>query len=133
QIIAITCDNASANTAMVNELEDLIPNFLGKKAHVRCFAHTANLTAKGILRPFEPRRGAANAESNGEERGNHANDDNLGLEELNAELRDLEENGDENRDNEEGFVAVLEEMTEEEREKWVRAVEPVKSMLYKVR
>ncbi|KAJ3751727.1 hypothetical protein EV361DRAFT_770309, partial [Lentinula raphanica] len=53
QIIAITCDNASANTAMVDELETLIPTFLGRKAHIRCFTHTVNLAAKGILRPFE--------------------------------------------------------------------------------
>ncbi|KAJ3725355.1 hypothetical protein C8R42DRAFT_542454, partial [Lentinula raphanica] len=46
---------------------------------------------------------------------------------------DLEEHGSEDRDNEEGFVAVLEEMTAEERENWVRDVEPVKSMLYKTR
>ncbi|KAJ3831285.1 hypothetical protein F5878DRAFT_520033, partial [Lentinula raphanica] len=32
-----------------------------------------------------------------------------------------------------GFVAVLDEMTEEERERWQREVEPVKSALYKTR
>ncbi|KAJ3756100.1 hypothetical protein EV360DRAFT_28184, partial [Lentinula raphanica] len=53
KIISVTCDNASANTAMVEELEYLLPNFQGKLSHVRCFAHTVNLTAKGVLRPFE--------------------------------------------------------------------------------
>ncbi|KAE9384408.1 hypothetical protein BT96DRAFT_765972, partial [Gymnopus androsaceus JB14] len=52
-IISITCDNASANTAMFEELVELLPNFPGKNAHVRCFSHTVNLTAKGVLRPFE--------------------------------------------------------------------------------
>ncbi|KAJ3816949.1 hypothetical protein F5880DRAFT_1446614, partial [Lentinula raphanica] len=52
-IIAITCDNASANSVMVDELELLLPKFLGRKAHIRCFAHTVNLAAKGILCPFE--------------------------------------------------------------------------------
>ncbi|KAJ3751748.1 hypothetical protein EV360DRAFT_13467, partial [Lentinula raphanica] len=52
-IIAVTCDNASANTAMLDELEEQLVGFLGKRAHVRCFAHTVNLTAKGVLRPFE--------------------------------------------------------------------------------
>ncbi|KAJ3833109.1 hypothetical protein F5878DRAFT_547126, partial [Lentinula raphanica] len=46
QIIAITCDNASANTAMVDELETLIPTFLGRKAHIRCFTHTTSGTLK---------------------------------------------------------------------------------------
>ncbi|KAJ3765326.1 hypothetical protein FB446DRAFT_628334, partial [Lentinula raphanica] len=33
----------------------------------------------------------------------------------------------------EGFVAVLDEMTAEEREEWHRDVEPIKSALYKTR
>ncbi|KAJ3816596.1 hypothetical protein F5880DRAFT_1455608, partial [Lentinula raphanica] len=53
QIISVTCDNASANTAMIDKLEILLPEFMGKLSHVRCFAHTVNLTAKGVLRPFE--------------------------------------------------------------------------------
>ncbi|KAJ3754844.1 hypothetical protein EV360DRAFT_30283, partial [Lentinula raphanica] len=52
-ILSITCDNTSANTAMVDELSSLLPNFSGKNSHVRCFAHTLNLTAKGVLWPFE--------------------------------------------------------------------------------
>ncbi|KAE9383908.1 hypothetical protein BT96DRAFT_771023, partial [Gymnopus androsaceus JB14] len=52
-IISITCDNASANTAMFDELITKLPNFLGKNAHVCCFVHTVNLTAKGVLHPFE--------------------------------------------------------------------------------
>ncbi|KAE9385641.1 hypothetical protein BT96DRAFT_742300, partial [Gymnopus androsaceus JB14] len=52
QIISITCDNASANTAMFEELVKLLPDFCGLNAHVRCFAHTVNLTAKGVLHPF---------------------------------------------------------------------------------
>ncbi|KAJ3963537.1 hypothetical protein EV361DRAFT_813310 [Lentinula raphanica] len=112
---------------MVDELEILIPKFLGRKAHIRCFTHTVNLAAKGILRPFEPNRGTTNVEND------HANANSLGIEELNAELRDLEEHSNKDRDDEEGFVAVLEEMIAEERENWVRDVEPVKSMLYKTR
>ncbi|KAJ3832394.1 hypothetical protein F5878DRAFT_548248 [Lentinula raphanica] len=57
----------------------------------------------------------------------------MGLEELYAELKDLEENGDREKDDVEGFVAVLDEMSEEERERWHREVAPVKSALYKTR
>ncbi|KAE9389402.1 hypothetical protein BT96DRAFT_755484, partial [Gymnopus androsaceus JB14] len=53
QIISITCDNASANMAMFEELVKILPTFPGLKAHVRCFARTVNLTAKGVLHPFE--------------------------------------------------------------------------------
>ncbi|KAJ3832395.1 hypothetical protein F5878DRAFT_499754, partial [Lentinula raphanica] len=52
-IISVTCDNASANTAMLNNLEFSLNKFLGRKSHIRCFTHTVNLTAKGVLRPFE--------------------------------------------------------------------------------
>ncbi|KAJ3966348.1 hypothetical protein EV361DRAFT_954162 [Lentinula raphanica] len=34
KVIYVTCDNAAANTAMFNDLEDLLPNFMGKKAHI---------------------------------------------------------------------------------------------------
>ncbi|KAE9392696.1 hypothetical protein BT96DRAFT_755137, partial [Gymnopus androsaceus JB14] len=56
KIISITCDNASANTAIFDELPKFIPSFAGANAHVRCFAHTVNLTAKGVLCPFEPKK-----------------------------------------------------------------------------
>ncbi|KAE9388197.1 hypothetical protein BT96DRAFT_759771, partial [Gymnopus androsaceus JB14] len=52
-VIALTCDNASANTTMVEELATLLPRFLGAKVHVQCFAHTVNLAARGVLHPFE--------------------------------------------------------------------------------
>ncbi|KAJ3758901.1 hypothetical protein EV360DRAFT_23885, partial [Lentinula raphanica] len=55
-LLCITCDNASANTAMVEELANHLHHFLGRKMHVRCFTHTVNLTAKGVLRPFEARQ-----------------------------------------------------------------------------
>ncbi|KAE9393958.1 hypothetical protein BT96DRAFT_770318, partial [Gymnopus androsaceus JB14] len=53
KIISVTCDNASANTKMITELSKILPSFLGEECHVRCFAHTVNLAAKGVLRPFE--------------------------------------------------------------------------------
>ncbi|KAE9399637.1 hypothetical protein BT96DRAFT_755904, partial [Gymnopus androsaceus JB14] len=52
-IISITCDNASANTSMLEKIAEILNEFRGKKAHVRCFPHTVNLTAKGVLKPFE--------------------------------------------------------------------------------
>ncbi|KAE9387077.1 hypothetical protein BT96DRAFT_740055, partial [Gymnopus androsaceus JB14] len=53
KIISITCDNASANTAMLEDLKEILPNFLSKDAHVRCMSHMVNLMAKGVLCPFE--------------------------------------------------------------------------------
>ncbi|KAF9040321.1 hypothetical protein BDP27DRAFT_1154386, partial [Rhodocollybia butyracea] len=56
QIISVPCDNVSANTAMFEELARILPTLGGLKAHVCCFAHTINLTAKGVLRPFKSKK-----------------------------------------------------------------------------
>lgn len=128
QIISITCDNASANTLMFDELVTRLPNFQGKKAQVRCFSHTVNLTAKGVLRPFEPVKPA----TGGGESQPLLSPEDIGLDELYNELRDIEENGDKGTDDVDGFVEVLQEMTEEEREKWKEDVEPVRTALFKV-
>lgn len=118
---------------MIDELVDLLDLFLGRRGHVRCMAHTVNLTAKSILRPFEPKKPKT------DENGNQVNADEdgvesgLGMEELRAALQDLEENGLREDDDVEGFVDVLEEMTDVEREEWVEAVMPMRKALVKVR
>ncbi|KAE9384083.1 hypothetical protein BT96DRAFT_755232, partial [Gymnopus androsaceus JB14] len=58
---------------------------------------------------------------------------NIGLEELIVELKDIEENGEKERDDVEGFVEVLQEMSEEEREQWEKDVKPVRTALFKAR
>lgn len=54
------------------------------------------------------------------------------IEELQAELKDLEENGEQTQDDLEGFVDVLKEMTEEEREEWNDGIQPIRGALIKV-
>lgn len=130
KIISITCDNASANTVMVGKLSELLPAFPGLAAHVRCFAHTINLTAKGVLRPFETKR-IKNQVDEGSELEAISKDTEI--EELQAELKDLEDNGEQAKDDLEGFVDVLNEMTEEERMEWNDGVKPIRGALIKVR
>lgn len=113
---------------MFDELVKRLLNFKGKKAHVRCFSHTVNLTAKGVLRPFEPTKPTA-AESGDKSQPPVSLE---GLDELMNELRDIEENGNQEGDDVDGFVEVLQEMTVEEREKWEEDVEPLKMALFKV-
>ena len=120
---------------MFKELPKFLPKFAGTNTQVRCFAHTVNLTAKGVLRPFEPKKPKSDVSQSttdfeAAELAGGSND--LGLEELRAELRDLEENGDQGTDDLEGFVEVLNEMTEDEREEWNEAVQPLRSALVKV-
>ena len=114
---------------MVGKLADLLPAFPGLAAHVRCFAHTINLTAKGVLRPFEPKRINGQV-GEGEELEEIAKETEI--EELQAELKDLEENGEQTKDDLEGFVDVLKEMTEEERKEWNDGVKPIRGTLIKV-
>lgn len=118
---------------MIDKLKALLPSFLGRRGHVRCMAHTVNLTAKSILRPFEPKKPKI------DEDGNEVNGDGdgleggLGMEELRAELQDLEENGLCEGDDVEGLVNVLDEMTDVEKEEWAEAVMPIRRALVKVR
>ncbi|KAJ3745235.1 hypothetical protein EV360DRAFT_76516, partial [Lentinula raphanica] len=129
---ALDCTLHILINAMLDELEYLMEGFSGRKAHVQCFTHTLNLTAKGVLQPFEsikPKKTTNTGEA--DVPGEHAAPENIGLDELYAELKNIEEFGEQDKDNIEGFVAVLDEMTEEERERWQCEVEPVKSALYK--
>jgi hypothetical protein len=53
QILSVTCDNATNNDSMINELKDLLENFSGAENRTRCFAHIINLIAQTIIRQFD--------------------------------------------------------------------------------
>ncbi|KAG6893928.1 hypothetical protein C0992_008143 [Termitomyces sp. T32_za158] len=53
KVLSITCDNASCNDVMVEELAGLLPEFLGAPHQTRCFAHIINLVAKSLLKQFD--------------------------------------------------------------------------------
>ncbi|KAI0363454.1 hypothetical protein BV20DRAFT_906120, partial [Pilatotrama ljubarskyi] len=53
QILGFTCDNASNNDTMTDELAELLTNFGGQYARTRCFLHITNLTAKSLLHKFD--------------------------------------------------------------------------------
>jgi hypothetical protein len=82
QILAITCDNASNNDRMVDELTDILPQFQGAQARSRCFAHIINLIVKSILQQFE----ASNTGSNNA---------SIAWEEVQEEEEEEEDNEDE--------------------------------------
>jgi hypothetical protein len=53
QILSITCDNASANDAMITYLGKRLKEFPGEANRTRCFAHVLNLVAKCIMKQFD--------------------------------------------------------------------------------
>ncbi|RDX54668.1 hypothetical protein OH76DRAFT_1315606, partial [Lentinus brumalis] len=53
QVMCVTCDNASNNDTMIEEIARLLPFFEGQYHRVRCFSHIVNLVAKSMLRQFD--------------------------------------------------------------------------------
>ena len=52
-ILGITCDNASNNDTMIENLATIMSHFSGEANRARCLAHIVNMVAKIILRQFE--------------------------------------------------------------------------------
>jgi hypothetical protein len=53
KILAITCDNASNNDTMIEELAVLIESFPGTPNRTCCFNHIINLIAKTVIQQFD--------------------------------------------------------------------------------
>lgn len=141
QILSITCDNASNNDTMINELARLVDDFPGPANQTRCFLHILNLVVKSILQQFDV---PTSKKTDGDEENNELESIDAGRKEL-LKLAgdiDIEEEmtagaGDEDDaiddDNNEGWVDELEVMTEEELHNLSKSVQPVRLLLTKVR
>lgn len=142
QILSITCDNASANDAMITHLAELLPGFPGQANRTRCFAHILNLVAKCIMRQFDaPKKAKTKRISNEEDLDDLTWDSTNDLEtdelesdsddEDNEEDLQLEEEiagEDDDVANEDG----RDEMTMAEIEQLEESVKPVRRVLTKV-
>ncbi|KAG2143881.1 hypothetical protein BD769DRAFT_1347815, partial [Suillus cothurnatus] len=53
QILSVTCDNASSNNVMVENLMAEVPAFGGATSHTQCFLHMVNLIAKLLICEFD--------------------------------------------------------------------------------
>jgi len=53
KILSMTCDNASNNDAMIDELETCISAFQGFQSHTQCFLHVMNLITKSLIWQFD--------------------------------------------------------------------------------
>ncbi|KAJ2911793.1 hypothetical protein MD484_g8620, partial [Candolleomyces efflorescens] len=56
KLLSVTCDNASSNDTMIDEIAKLVLGYPGAANRVRCLAHVVNLVVKIILRQFDTRR-----------------------------------------------------------------------------
>ena len=57
KILSITCDNASVNDKMIDELKHMLDGFPGAKHQTRCFLHILNLVVKSIIKLFDALKG----------------------------------------------------------------------------
>ena len=134
----MTCDNASNNDTMIDELANLLPNFPGPANQTRCFLHVLNLVVKSILHQFDVPTSKKKSD---------ADDDDQSIDEGTKELlklagdidceeeetvgADNEEDAIED-DNNEGWVDEHEAMTKEELTDLSSNVLPVRLLLTKV-
>lgn len=140
QILSITCDNASNNDTMIEELANRIEDFPGPANQTRCFLHILNLVVKSIIRQFDiPKsKKTLNGEEDGDEDDDEATKELLNLagdidleEEITMSASDEEDAAED--DDEEGWVDEHEEMTAEELLELAESVQPVRLLLTKVR
>jgi hypothetical protein len=119
---------------MIDELQDLLSAFPGAENRTRCFAHIINLIAKTVIQQFDVPKAKEGEIVDEALEALQALTVDLDMEELlmKASTADLEQDEDDDKDNEEGWVDEREEMTEVEVEGLTLDVQPVRTMLVKV-
>jgi hypothetical protein len=118
-MLGATCDNASNNDAMIDELAELIPTFGGAPSWTRCFLHVVNLVAKSLIWQFDVKKGQTPALES--ESDKQMQETLLELSE-NIEREEEETLGtyddsttdDPGGDNDEGWVDKIEQLSEDE-------------------
>ncbi|KAF8718330.1 hypothetical protein AX14_011894 [Amanita brunnescens Koide BX004] len=66
KVLAVTCDNAYNNNALIERLSEVVPSFGGQGARICCFAHVVNLVVKSILSQFDAPGEDLETEDNGD-------------------------------------------------------------------
>ena len=134
KILLVTCDNASNNDTMIDNLDDSLTGFLSLN-RTRCFAHILNLVAKALLKQFDLKTEPA-TDLNVDERLLLENATDIETEEL---TMPQEPNDDEEDtidvdidDDDAGWVGEIEALTPEERIDLDESIWPVKRTLVKV-
>jgi hypothetical protein len=124
KILSITCDNASNNDTMIEELTNLLDDLPGPANQTWCFTHILNLIVKSVIRQFD------SPNSKNDQQLDDAANEMLSFA-SNLEF-EREEGEDGEDDNVEGWIDERTLMTEEELEKLDESVEPLRLLLTNV-
>jgi len=130
QVLSITCDNASSNDSMIDELSVLLKEFPGSVNRTRCFTHTLNLVAKSIMKQFDlPKAKAGDAlDAAAEALANLAS----GIEREERLIEGDFTKDDDEDDDDEGLTDIREEMSAEDIAALEESLKPVRLALVKV-
>jgi hypothetical protein len=130
----VSCDNASNNEKMADEMEHLLPAFSSGN-RVRCFTHVLNLIAKALLKQFEMAKKSENEDDDftEEEAKLLTLAENLDEEEFTMAEEKMDENGGaDEEDSMDEWVDEVDALTPNERLLLEDEIRPVKMVLVKV-
>jgi hypothetical protein len=117
QILSITGDNALNNDTMIRHLGETLDEFPSSANQTWCFMHTINLIAKSILSPFEARKTKDRSDFNNVAQALTDSTEGHNMEEEYASDEEVD----------------IEEDLEGWEEEFDASLEPIRSMLLKVR
>ncbi|KAJ3487515.1 hypothetical protein NLJ89_g11705 [Agrocybe chaxingu] len=136
KVLAVTCDNATNNDRMIDELETLLPDFSSVN-HTRCFLHVTNLVRKTLVKQFDVTKKAADAEIDAAEQELLDMAEGLDLEAalIAAERAGNADDGTEEEevDDVDGWVDGDIHLTDDERARLEEDSRPVKLVIAKLR
>lgn len=124
----MTCDNASNNDAMIQELGRVVPSFAGFAGHTRCFLHIVNLVAKSLIRQFDAKT-AIEGDTELAEWAKELTDEQ---DEFQKGYRNDDNSNEAGDDEEDGIVDETIDLTDDEKNELERSTRPVKLALVKV-
>jgi hypothetical protein len=116
---------------MAAALKQQLPSFSADKDRTRCFAHIINLVAKSLLKMFDPPKKTDGTSDKDGDNDDDEPDGFLDLDELLAELNDLEHTSPERDDDDDIFDEVA-HMLDDERNLFFDSTKEIRSALSKV-
>lgn len=135
--MAITCDNASNNDALIQRLSEEVPSFGGQSVRIHCFTHIVNLVVKSIHSQFDaPKKNGM--VSMADEESDTEDDEGLLIDLADGLIDDMENEVEEvppedcDMDNADRWVDERKEMSMAEQKALAKDVMPVQHVVLKV-